>query len=110
MHPIPISRGVVYAGGTMNNTTTIHAETFAKIVAAMAPNAARSMYALPDMARAAFNAGNYAEAAAVCLKFGIRGDTWRALREAAGLDFSDAANDAEMAAIMAARKAKFSCK
>jgi len=53
------------------------------------------------------NAGKYAEAASLLLKMGIRGDYWRACREAAGLPYDDATNDAEIAAIMAAKKARF---
>ena len=59
--------------------------------------------AAADLARA----GKYAEAATLLMKMGVRGDYWRACREAAGLAHDDATNDAEMAAIMAAKKAKF---
>lgn len=58
---------------------------------------------LADLARS----GKYAEAATLCLKMGIRGDYWRACREAAGLPFDDATNDAEIAAIMAQKRARF---
>lgn len=59
--------------------------------------------AAADLARS----GKYAEAATLLLKMGVRGDYWRACREAAGLAYDDASNDAEMAAIMAAKKSKF---
>ena len=56
-----------------------------------------------DLARA----GKYADAATLLLKMGVRGDYWRACREAAGLAYDDATNDAEMTAIIAAKKARF---
>ena len=59
--------------------------------------------AAADLARA----GKYAEAATLFLKMGVRGDYWRASRQAAGLAYDDATNDAEIAAIIAAKKAKF---
>jgi hypothetical protein len=52
-------------------------------------------------------AGKYAESANLLLRMGVRGDYWRACREAAGLAYDDATNDAEVAAIIAAKKAKF---
>lgn len=59
--------------------------------------------AASDLARA----GKYAEAATLLLKMGLGGDYWRACREAAGLAHDGAAHAAEMAAIIAAKKARF---
>lgn len=59
--------------------------------------------AAADLARA----GKHGDAATLLLKMGVRGDAWRACREAAGLAYDDATSDAEMAALIAAKKAKF---
>ncbi len=59
--------------------------------------------AASDLARA----GKYTEAATLLLKTGVGGDYWRACREAAGLAHDAAAHTAELAAIIAAKKARF---
>ncbi len=59
--------------------------------------------AAADLARA----GKFEAAASLLLKMGVRGDYWRACREAAGLAYDDATNDALMAEIIAAKKARF---
>jgi len=61
----------------------------------------------PGVAADLARAGKFEDAATLLLKMGVRGDYWRACREAAGLAYDDATNDALVAALMAAKKAKF---